>query len=39
VRNVLIGQGYARPGDQIVMTGGHPIATRGATNFVKVTRL
>lgn len=39
VRGVLIGRGYARPGDQIVMTGGHPIAARGATNFVKVTRL
>ncbi len=39
VRNTLIGRGYARPGDQIVMTGGHPIAARGATNFVKVTRL
>ncbi len=39
VRNTLIGRKYARPGDQIVMTGGHPIAARGATNFVKVTRL
>jgi pyruvate kinase len=39
VRDVLIGRGYALPGDQIVMTGGHPIAARGATNFVKVTRL
>ncbi len=39
MRSVLIGRGYARPGDQIVVTGGHPIAARGATNFVKVTRL
>lgn len=39
VRTVLISQGHALPGDQIVMTGGHPIAARGATNFVKVTRL
>ncbi|MCS6842276.1 MAG: pyruvate kinase [Roseiflexus sp.] len=39
VRSALIGRGYARPGDQIVVTGGHPIAARGVTNFVKVTRL
>lgn len=39
VRTALLSQGYARSGDQIVMTGGHPIAARGQTNFVKVLRL
>ncbi|PMP84178.1 MAG: pyruvate kinase [Roseiflexus castenholzii] len=39
VRSTLLGLGYARLGDQIAITGGHPIAARGATNFVKVTRL
>jgi pyruvate kinase len=30
---------YAQPGDTLVMTGGHPIAVRGVTNFVKVLQL
>jgi pyruvate kinase len=36
VRAVLLERGFAKPGDMVVMTGGHPIAARGATNFVKV---
>ncbi len=39
VQTALISQGYARHGDQVVMTGGHPIAAHGQTNFVKVIRL
>jgi pyruvate kinase len=35
----LLYAGYAQHGDQIVMTGGHPVAARGATNFVKVIQL
>jgi pyruvate kinase len=28
-----------QPGDTFVLTGGHPIAVRGMTNFVKVIQL
>ncbi|HNP73289.1 MAG TPA: pyruvate kinase [Kouleothrix sp.] len=36
VNEMLLKRGFVQPGDSIVMTGGHPIAARGATNFVKV---
>jgi pyruvate kinase len=36
VRETVISRGLAQPGDSIVMTGGHPLAVRGHTNFVKV---
>jgi pyruvate kinase len=36
---ILLARGFAQPGDTIVMTGGHPIAARGQTNFVKVMQL
>ncbi len=36
VSRLLLETGYAERGDQFVMTGGHPISQRGATNFVKV---
>jgi pyruvate kinase len=39
VRDISLARGYAKPGDSVVVTGGHPIASRGATNFVKVLRL
>ena len=39
VREVLLARGFARAGDVVVMTGGHPIAARGTTNFVKVIQL
>ena len=32
----LVARGLARPGDAVVITGGHPISARGRTNFVKV---
>jgi pyruvate kinase len=35
----LLTSGLAQPGELIVMTGGHPLSARGATNFVKVIRL
>jgi pyruvate kinase len=39
VNHMLVARGFAQPGDAVVMTGGHPIAARGATNFVKVLQL
>lgn len=36
VNTMLRARGVAAPGDLVVMTGGHPIAARGSTNFVKV---
>jgi pyruvate kinase len=39
VSKVLLERGYAQPGDAVVMTGGHPIAARGQTNFVKVLQV
>jgi pyruvate kinase len=39
VGEILLARGFAQPGDTIVMTGGHPIAARGNTNFVKVLQL
>jgi pyruvate kinase len=31
--------GYARAGDRVVMTGGHPLPERGPTNFIKILNL
>jgi pyruvate kinase len=39
VNQVLLARGFAQPGDTVVMTGGHPIAAHGETNFVKVLRV
>jgi pyruvate kinase len=39
VREVMLARGFAQPGDAVVMTGGHPIAARGKTNFVKVIQV
>jgi pyruvate kinase len=39
VSKVLLARGFAQPGDTVVMTGGHPIAARGQSNFVKVLQL
>jgi pyruvate kinase len=35
-RDTIIGQGYARPGDQIVVTAGVPFEVPGTTNLLKV---
>lgn len=35
----LLYAGYAKHGNQVVMTGGHPITDRGVTNFVKVIQI
>jgi pyruvate kinase len=39
VSQALAARGIAQPGDMVVMTGGHPIAARGRTNFVKVLEI
>jgi pyruvate kinase len=39
VSEVLLARGFAKAGDAVVVTGGHPIAARGKTNFVKVIQL
>jgi pyruvate kinase len=39
VSEILLARGYAQPGDAVVVTGGHPIAAHGATNFVKVLQI
>jgi pyruvate kinase len=39
VTQQLLARGMGRPGDLVAMTGGHPIAARGMTNFVKVLKL
>jgi pyruvate kinase len=39
VSQVLMDRGVVKIGDTVVMTGGHPIATRGQTNFVKVLEI
>jgi pyruvate kinase len=39
VCEMLLARGFAQAGDAVVVTGGHPIAARGATNFVKVLQI
>jgi pyruvate kinase len=39
VNEILLARGFAQPNDQVVVAGGHPIAARGATNFVKVLQI
>lgn len=39
VEDTLVKKEYASPGDNIVITGGLPIAARGAANFVKLSQL
>jgi pyruvate kinase len=39
VNEIMMSRGFAQPGDQVVVAGGHPIAARGATNFVKVLQI
>ncbi len=36
VERIVVEDGLAAAGDKLVMTGGHPIAGHGATNFLKV---
>jgi pyruvate kinase len=39
VNEILIARGFVQLGDEVVVAGGHPIAARGATNFVKVLQI
>ncbi|MFH1085801.1 MAG: pyruvate kinase [Chloroflexota bacterium] len=36
VQRLVLEYGYAAPGERVVVTGGHPIAQGGPTNFIKV---
>jgi pyruvate kinase len=37
VEETLLKRGYVSPGDSMIITGGLPIAARGAANFVKLS--
>lgn len=39
VSKILVDRGFAQAEDAVVMTGGHPIAARGTTNFLKVIQI
>jgi pyruvate kinase len=39
VSEVMLARGFAQPGDTVVVTGGHPIAAHGKTNFLKVIQV
>jgi pyruvate kinase len=36
---VLVENDCAQHGDRVVMTGGHPLASRGPTNFIKIVNI
>jgi pyruvate kinase len=36
IQRALVAGGYAREGELVVVTGGHPIVQGGPTNFVKI---
>ena len=35
-RAIMIERDVIKPGDSVVITGGHPLAVRGTTNFLKI---
>lgn len=35
----VIRQGYGKPGETVVITGGHPFNQHGKTNFLKIVRV
>lgn len=35
----VIEQGYGKPGELVVITGGHPFSQHGATNFLKIMQI
>lgn len=39
MRRLLLENNCVQPGARIVMTGGHPLAARGATNFLKIVEI
>jgi pyruvate kinase len=39
MRATLLELGYAKSGDLVVMTGGHPVYRHGPTNFLKVIKI
>jgi pyruvate kinase len=36
---LLLENNCVQPGARVVMTGGHPLAARGATNFLKIVEI
>lgn len=36
---LLLAHNYARHGESVVMTGGHPLSERGMTNFLKILQI
>jgi pyruvate kinase len=39
MQRACLRNGIVQPGQLVVMTGGHPLAARGATNFVKIVEI
>lgn len=39
MRKILLENNCVQPGARVVMTGGHPLAARGATNFLKIVEI
>lgn len=39
MRRVLVQEGVCAIGSRVVMTGGHPLAARGPTNFIKIVEV
>ncbi|MBP8252958.1 MAG: pyruvate kinase [Herpetosiphon sp.] len=35
-RSIMLERDVIKPGDSVVITGGHPLAVRGTTNFLKI---
>lgn len=35
-RSIMLERNVIKPGDSVVITGGHPLAVRGTTNFLKI---
>ncbi|HEY1015239.1 MAG TPA: pyruvate kinase [Herpetosiphonaceae bacterium] len=34
--SIMVERNVVKPGDSVVITGGHPLAVRGTTNFLKI---
>lgn len=39
MEEILVSQGMARPGDEVIVMGATPLTVRGPTNFMKVHRI
>lgn len=36
---MLLERGLVKPGDRVILTGGHPMASRGMTDFLKILKI